>query len=144
MFIYKCASFSNKWEFVIFLLRVIVNGFVEIDTDSSVAMIWNMELIDILFCCFCFFVLFSSPQSAVKAKLIELGSGTAGYIDDELPDYVMIMVANKRSKEQMIGDLSLFLGKNTDTFVNWLHQVLDKLQEVTLPTTGKTMRLLSL
>lgn len=73
----------------------------------------------------------------MKAKLIELGSGTAGYIDDELPDYVMIMVANKRSKEQMIGDLSLFLGANTDTFVNWLHQVLDKLQEVTLPTTGK-------
>lgn len=80
----------------------------------------------------------SSFQSAVKAKLIELGSGTAGYIDDELPDYVMIMVANKRSKEQMTGDLSLFLGKNTDTFVNWLHQVLEKLQEVTLPSsTGK-------
>lgn len=69
----------------------------------------------------------------MKAKLIELGSGTAGYIDDELPDYVMIMVANKRSKEQMVGDLSLFLGKNTDVFVNWLHQVLEKLQEVTLP-----------
>lgn len=74
----------------------------------------------------------------MKAKLIELGSGTAGYIDDELPDYVMIMVANKRSKEQMVGDLSLFLGKNTDTFVNWLHQVLEKLQEVTLPATGTT------
>lgn len=72
----------------------------------------------------------------MKAKLIELGSGTAGYIDDELPDYVMIMVANKRSKEQMVGDLSLFLGKNTDTFVNWLHQVLEKLQEVTLPSNG--------
>lgn len=84
-----------------------------------------------ILCLFFFFL-----QSAVKAKLIELGSGTAGYIDDELPDYVMIMVANKRSKEQMIGDLSLFLGKNTDTFVNWLHQVLEKLQEVTLPPTG--------
>lgn len=67
---------------------------------------------------------------------MEMGSGTAGYIDDELPDYVMIMVANKRSKEQMIGDLSLFLGKNTDTFVNWLYQVLEKLQEVTLPSNG--------
>lgn len=75
-------------------------------------------------------------QSAVKAKLIELGSGTAGYIDDELPDYVMIMVANKRSKEQMTSDLSLFLGKNTDVFVNWLHQVLEKLEEVTLPATS--------
>lgn len=81
----------------------------------------------------CFFF---HSQSAVKAKLIELGSGTAGYIDDELPDYVMIMVANKRSKEQMVGDLSLFLGKNTDIFVNWLHQVLEKLQEVTLPSSA--------
>lgn len=77
-------------------------------------------------------------QSAVKAKLIELGSGSsAGYIDDELPDYVMIMVANKRSKTQMTDDLKLFLGKNTETFVNWLHQVLEKLQEVTLPASGK-------
>lgn len=77
-------------------------------------------------------------QSAVKAKLIELGTGgAAGYIDDELPDYVMIMVANKRSKQQMIGDLNLFLGSQTELFVTWLHEVLQKLQEVTLPANGK-------
>lgn len=78
-------------------------------------------------------------QCAVKAKLIELGTGSTsgGYIDDELPDYVMIMVANKRSKKQMRDDLQLFLNENTDTFVNWLHQVLDKLQEVTLPPASK-------
>lgn len=75
-------------------------------------------------------------QSAVKAKLVELGTGgTAGYIDDELPDYVMIMVANKRSKQQMIADLNLFLGSQTELFVTWLHEVLQKLQEVTLPAT---------
>lgn len=49
----------------------------------------------------------------------------------------MIMVANKRSKSQMIEDLKLFLGSNTEVFVIWLHQVLEKLQEVTLPATGK-------
>lgn len=77
-------------------------------------------------------------QSAIKAKLIELGSGSStGYIDDELPDYVMIMVANKRSKVQMMDDLSLFLGKNTEGFVTWLHQVLEKLQQVTLPSNGR-------
>uniref|UniRef100_A0A336MDU3 Zinc finger CCCH domain-containing protein 14 n=1 Tax=Culicoides sonorensis TaxID=179676 RepID=A0A336MDU3_CULSO len=69
-------------------------------------------------------------RCAVKAKLIELGTG---YIDDELPDYVMIMVANKRSKQQMVDDLNLFLGSNTQIFVTWLHEVLEKLQEVTLP-----------
>lgn len=53
-------------------------------------------------------------QSAIKAKLLELGTGSqTGYIDDELPDYVMIMVANKRSKSQMQQDLNLFLGSNT-------------------------------
>lgn len=76
-------------------------------------------------------------RSAVKAKLIELGTGTAsGYIDDELPDYVMIMVANKRSRQQMVDDLTLFLGAQTEVFVNWLHQVLQKLEEVTLPATS--------
>lgn len=73
-------------------------------------------------------------RSAIKAKLVELGNASqTGYIDDELPDYVMIMVANKRSKQQMLTDLNLFLGSNTESFVNWLHQVLQKLQEVTLP-----------
>ena len=77
-------------------------------------------------------------QSAIKAKLIEMGTGGSnGYIDDELPDYVMIMVANKRSRNLMIEDLNLFLGSNTEIFVSWLHQVLQKLQEVTLPSTGK-------
>lgn len=53
-------------------------------------------------------------QSAIKAKLLELGTGSqTGYIDDELPDYVMIMVANKRSQENMNQDLKLFLGSNT-------------------------------
>lgn len=80
-------------------------------------------------------------QHAVKAKLLELGTGSSsGYVDDELPDYVMIMVANKRSKQQMIDDLTLFLGSNTGEFVNWLHQVLQKLQEVSLPATGKFKR----
>lgn len=54
-------------------------------------------------------------------------------IDDELPDYVMVMVANKRTRAQMEDDLQLFLGDNTELFVNWLHQVLKKLQEVTVP-----------
>lgn len=78
-------------------------------------------------------------RCAVKAKLIELGTGASsgGYIDDELPDYVMIMVANKRTKQQMRDDLQLFLIENTDIFVNWLHDVLEKLQEVSLPASSK-------
>ncbi|XP_022826838.1 zinc finger CCCH domain-containing protein 14 [Spodoptera litura] len=74
-------------------------------------------------------------RSAIKAKLTELGC----YVDDELPDYVMVMVANKRTRAQMEDDLQLFLGDNTELFVNWLHQVLKKLQEVTVATPLKTV-----
>ena len=35
------------------------------------------------------------------------------YVDEELPDYIMVMVANKKSQDQMTEDLSLFLGNNT-------------------------------
>lgn len=39
--------------------------------------------------------------------------------DEELPDYIMVMVANKKSQEQMTDDLSLFLGNNTLRFTTW-------------------------
>lgn len=52
--------------------------------------------------------------------------------DEELPDYIMVMVANRRTKSQMNEDLNLFLASKTPTFVNWLHIVLKKLKEVTV------------
>lgn len=58
--------------------------------------------------------------------------------DEELPDYIMVMVANKRSREQMDDDLQLFLGSNTEEFTGWLHQVLQKLQEVTVASLGES------
>ncbi|NXI51013.1 ZC3HE protein, partial [Chloroceryle aenea] len=69
---------------------------------------------------------------AIKGKLQELGA----YVDEELPDYIMVMVANKKSQEQMTEDLSLFLGNNTVRFTVWLHGVLDKLRSVTTEPTG--------
>ncbi|XP_040083445.1 zinc finger CCCH domain-containing protein 14 isoform X4 [Oryx dammah] len=63
----------------------------------------------------------------IKGKLQELGA----YVDEELPDYIMVMVANKKSQDQMTEDLSLFLGNNTIRFTVWLHGVLDKLRSVT-------------
>nr|XP_018897077.1 PREDICTED: zinc finger CCCH domain-containing protein 14 [Bemisia tabaci] len=67
-------------------------------------------------------------KSAIKAKLMEIGA----FVDDELPDYIMVMVANKRTKAQMNDDLSLFLGSNTHHFTSWLHSVLEQLKQVTL------------
>ncbi|KAI9562100.1 hypothetical protein GHT06_013064 [Daphnia sinensis] len=63
-------------------------------------------------------------KCAVKAKLQEIGA----YVDEELPDYIMVMIANRRSKSQMTSELSLFLGSHTDKFTDWLHVVLEKLE----------------
>uniref|UniRef100_UPI00398F18EC zinc finger CCCH domain-containing protein 14 isoform X2 n=1 Tax=Pristiophorus japonicus TaxID=55135 RepID=UPI00398F18EC len=71
-------------------------------------------------------------RTAIKGKLQELGA----YADEELPDYIMVMVANKKSQEQMAEDLALFLGSNTVKFTVWLHGVLDKLRSVTVEPTS--------
>lgn len=53
--------------------------------------------------------------------------------DEELPDYILVMVVNKKSRQQMHDDLNLFLEDCTTVFVDWLHdQVLKKLQKVTV------------
>ncbi|MFH4984932.1 hypothetical protein AB6A40_011641 [Gnathostoma spinigerum] len=54
-------------------------------------------------------------RAAIRAKLEELGV----YVDDELPDYIMVMIANKKEKGQMKEDLQLFLGQNCSRFVEW-------------------------
>ncbi|XP_076172664.1 nuclear polyadenosine RNA-binding 2 isoform X2 [Ptiloglossa arizonensis] len=68
-------------------------------------------------------------RSAIRAKLLELGVR----YDEELPDYILVMVVNKKSRQQMHDDLHLFLESCTTPFVDWLHdQVLKKLQKVTV------------
>ncbi|XP_043477267.1 zinc finger CCCH domain-containing protein 14 isoform X2 [Leptopilina heterotoma] len=68
-------------------------------------------------------------RSAIRAKLLELGVR----YDEELPDYILVMVVNKKTRQQMHEDLHLFLENNTAPFVDWLHdQVLKKLQKVTI------------
>lgn len=37
-------------------------------------------------------------QAAIKAKLVELHV----HVDEELPDYIMVLVANRRSPSQMV------------------------------------------
>ncbi|KAL8618767.1 hypothetical protein ACOMHN_015177 [Nucella lapillus] len=69
----------------------------------------------------------SKIRSAIKAKLVELNA----YVDEELPDYIMVMVANKKSQLQMSDDLGLFLGANTEKFTTWLQVLLQKLQSIT-------------
>uniref|UniRef100_A0A2K5SA73 Zinc finger CCCH domain-containing protein 14 n=1 Tax=Cebus imitator TaxID=2715852 RepID=A0A2K5SA73_CEBIM len=73
-------------------------------------------------------------RSAIKGKLQELGA----YVDEELPDYIMVMVANKKSQDQMTEDLSLFLGNNTIRFTVW--QTYDDGAATRLMSTVKPLR----
>ncbi|CAB3396796.1 unnamed protein product [Caenorhabditis bovis] len=63
-------------------------------------------------------------KAAIRAKLEELGV----YVDDELPDYIMVMIANKKEQKQMKEDLALFIGKNTNKFVDWLFELFNRLE----------------
>lgn len=57
-------------------------------------------------------------------------------LDEELPNYVMVMVTNRRSKIEMDRELNLFLGGNTSTFTSWLQSVWTKLEQVTVANLG--------
>ncbi|KAL0967080.1 hypothetical protein UPYG_G00247540 [Umbra pygmaea] len=78
-------------------------------------------------------------RAAIKGKLQELGA----YVDEELPDYIMVMVANKKTSQQMSDDLSLFLGNNTIKFTVWLHGVLEKLRSVAVEPASPRPQLYS-
>jgi len=66
-------------------------------------------------------------RAAISAKLKELGA----YVDDELPDYIMVLVANRKNQAQMKEDLQLFLHQHADVFTAWLGDILNKLKDVT-------------
>ncbi|GIY42204.1 zinc finger CCCH domain-containing protein 14 [Caerostris extrusa] len=63
-------------------------------------------------------------RSAIKKKLIEINA----FVDNELPDYIMILIANKRSKAHMEKDLNLFLREDTAKFTNWLWDLVNNLK----------------
>ena len=55
-------------------------------------------------------------KKAIVSKLTEMDK-----LDDgELPDYILVMVNNRRDKRDMEHDLNLFLGDDTQKFINWL------------------------
>eukprot|EP00731_Ephydatia_muelleri_P033350 Em0028g25a len=63
------------------------------------------------------------------------------YIDNELPDYIMVMLANKKSVHQINNDLQLFLGENTDPFTDWLQQFLEAEKHTQQQGIGTTVSL---
>ncbi|CAH8487452.1 unnamed protein product [Schistosoma turkestanicum] len=70
----------------------------------------------------------SSFLLTVKDRVTEKLKTLGAFIDDELPDYIMVMVANKKSESAMAKDLQLFLGEHTNRFTEWLHLTLENLK----------------
>ncbi|CAG5112536.1 Oidioi.mRNA.OKI2018_I69.chr2.g6743.t1.cds [Oikopleura dioica] len=64
-------------------------------------------------------------KTAVKDKLAELDC----LIDDDLPNYIMIMMANRKTKKEMTEALQLFLNDRTTEFTSWLYQMLDNIRK---------------
>merc|ERR1711973_352363 len=69
---------------------------------------------------------------AVKSKLTSLDA----FIDDELPDLILVMLARKRTKDEMIEELDPFLEKDTEKFVEWLDKLYAKLNALSGKSTG--------
>jgi hypothetical protein len=55
-----------------------------------------------------------------------VGSKLAEYavLDDNLVEYVLMLVHNGRTRSQMVDDLGILLEDSTDAFVSWLWAVL--------------------
>ncbi|XP_003386363.2 PREDICTED: zinc finger CCCH domain-containing protein 14-like [Amphimedon queenslandica] len=62
-------------------------------------------------------------HNAIRSGIIDKLKDFNAYIDNELPDYIMVMLANKKTMNQISTDLQLFLGENTDQFIDWLKKV---------------------
>jgi len=74
-------------------------------------------------------------RSSIKKKLIEMGEE----IDDELPDYILLMIANRKTRSQINSELKLFLGDSAaNALCSWLFKILDKLSEKRSKFEGKS------
>lgn len=65
---------------------------------------------------FCFFGFFFF---CIELGDLERFVGLHWFVDEELPEYVMVMVGNKRSLAQMAAELKVFLGNGTVDFTDW-------------------------
>ena len=68
----------------------------------------------------------SIVRQSITTKLHELNAD----IDDEVPDYILLMIGNKRTRSQIRSELGLFMSDDdTEHFCVWLFKILDKLHE---------------
>jgi len=77
----------------------------------------------------------SIVRQSITTKLHELNAD----IDDEVPDYILLMIGNKRTRSQIRSELGLFMSDDdTEHFCVWLFKILDKLHEKRRKIEGYT------
>lgn len=70
----------------------------------------------------------------IKSKLAELSL----YTDDVLPEYIMVLLANRNSREKVFEELSLFMGADTTGhFVLWLFGELEALARASTSASAR-------
>ncbi|KAI3382802.1 hypothetical protein SNEBB_005539 [Seison nebaliae] len=62
----------------------------------------------------------------INKKLAELET----CMDKELTEYITVLIANGKTKEDIVGSLDLFLAKNAEPFTKWLMIEVKKLKEL--------------
>jgi len=67
----------------------------------------------------------ASEKAKIQAFVAKKLASISNYSDDVLPEYVMVMVQNKKSKTQVSTDLEAFLGPKSSEFAKWLWEILD-------------------
>ena len=79
----------------------------------------------------------SYRSDTLKEAIVNKLKDYDAYIDNELPDYILVMLANKKTVSQISQDLELFLGDNTSRFSKWLKEVLEKPDLLSPAATGQ-------
>jgi len=68
----------------------------------------------------------ASQKVKLHAVIASHLSKISAYTDDVLPEYVMVLVQNKKTLAQVSTDLNAFLGKDAASFSEWLWDLLDE------------------
>ena len=76
----------------------------------------------------------SQLRDKVKCKLVEIDE--FNNMDEQLTDYVMSMVANENTHDQLVEDLEPFLAHDAANFSTWLHETMRSLAKNAYSTTA--------
>jgi len=83
------------------------------------------------------FVLDNDDVQKLKGAISNKLNDLSALSDDVLPEYILVMVQNKKGKHQVAQDLEAFLGKDARIFAEWLWDFLSAMNKSTNTSSEK-------